>query len=84
MTPWTAACWAPPSMGFPRQEYWSELSFSSAGDLPKPGIESASPAMAGGFFTTELPGKLMNVLSATQLNMVKIIRFILCDLCHIF
>ena len=22
-TPWTAACQAPPSMGFSRQEYWS-------------------------------------------------------------
>ena len=26
-------------------------------DLPGPGIESMSPARAGGFFTTELPGK---------------------------
>ena len=25
MTPWTAACQAPPSMGFSRQEYWSGL-----------------------------------------------------------
>ena len=24
--PWTVAYQAPPSMGFPRQEYWSELS----------------------------------------------------------
>ena len=24
-TPWTAACQAPPSMGFSRQEYWSGL-----------------------------------------------------------
>ena len=23
--PWTAAYQAPPSMGFPRQEYWSEI-----------------------------------------------------------
>ena len=26
-------------------------------DLPGPGIESESPALAGGFFTTDLPGK---------------------------
>ena len=26
-------------MGFPRQEYWSGLSFSSPGDHPDPGIE---------------------------------------------
>ena len=29
---------------FSRQEYWSELSFPSLGDLPDPGIESGSPA----------------------------------------
>ena len=27
------------SMGFPRQEYWSELPFPSPGDLPNPGIK---------------------------------------------
>ena len=26
-------------------------------DLPRPGIEPVSPALAGGFFTTEPPGK---------------------------
>ena len=26
----------------------------SPGDLPDPGMEAASPALAGGFFTTEL------------------------------
>ena len=26
-------------------------------DLPAPGIEPMSPALAGGFFTTEPPGK---------------------------
>ena len=26
-------------------------------DLPRPGIKSASSALAGGFFTTELPRK---------------------------
>ena len=48
---------APLSMGFPRQEYWSGFPFRSPGDLPDPGIEPASPALAGGFFTTEPPGK---------------------------
>ena len=28
-TPWTAACQAPPSMGFSRQEYWSGLPLPS-------------------------------------------------------
>ena len=44
-------------MGFPRQEYWSGLSFLSPGDLPNPEIEPMSPVLAGGFFTTEPPGK---------------------------
>ena len=60
MTPWAVALQAPKSMGFPRQEeYWSELPFPSPQDLPHPGIEPTSPvspALAGGFFTTELPG----------------------------
>ena len=28
-TPWTAACQAPPSMGFSRQEYWSGVPLPS-------------------------------------------------------
>ena len=43
-------------MEFFRQEYWSGLLFPSPGDLPKAGIEPVSPALAGGFFTTEPPG----------------------------
>ena len=57
VTPWTITRQAPPSMGFPRQEYWSGLPFPSPGDLPDPGIEPTSPAVAGKFFTTEPPGK---------------------------
>jgi len=54
---WTVAHQAPLSMGFPRQEYWNRLPFSSPGDLPDSGIELTSPALAGRFFTTEPPGK---------------------------
>jgi len=46
---------SPLSVGFPRQEYWSGL--PSPGDLPYPGIELMSSALAGRFFTTEPPGK---------------------------
>ena len=42
-------------MGFSMQRYCSGLPFPSSGDHPDPGIESASPALAGGFFTTEPP-----------------------------
>ena len=41
------------SMGFSRQEYWSGLPFPPPGDLPDPGIKPVSPALAGGFLTTE-------------------------------
>ena len=58
MTPWMVACQAPLSVGFSRQENWSELPFPPPGDLPRPGIEPSSPALAAGFFTTEPPGKL--------------------------
>ena len=44
-------------MGFSRQEHWSGLPFPSPGDHLNPGIESVSPALGGGLFTTELPGK---------------------------
>ena len=37
-------------MGFPREEYWSGLPGPSPGDLPDPGIEPVSPALAGNFF----------------------------------
>ena len=50
--PWTAACQALLSMGFSRQEYWSRLPYPSPEDLPNPGIEPASPSLAGRFFTT--------------------------------
>ena len=40
------ACPALLSMGFPRQKYWSGLSYPSPGDLSDPGIESLSPGLA--------------------------------------
>ena len=59
VTPWTIACQAPLTIRFSRQEYWSGLPYPPPGDLPYLGIENkslASPALAGGFFTTEPPG----------------------------
>ena len=44
-TPWTAACQAPLSMEFSRQEYWSGLPLPSPGDLPNPGIEPGFPTL---------------------------------------
>ena len=57
-TPWTVALQALLSMAFSRQEYWNGLPFPPPGDLPNPRVKSespASPAMRGGFFTTEPP-----------------------------
>ena len=53
----TTACQAPLSMEFSRQEHWNRLPFPPPGDLPNPGTKPASPALAGGFFTTRAPGK---------------------------
>ena len=44
-------------MGFPRQEYWNGLPFPSPADLPNSGIRPTSLVLAGGFFSTEPPGK---------------------------
>ena len=49
-------------MGFSRQEYWSGLPFPSPGDLPDLGIVPTSPALVGGFFITEPPGKPPSLL----------------------
>ena len=57
-------------MGFSRQEYWSRLPFPPPGDLLDPGIEPeslASPALAGGLFTTSTTGEAQNVFAAGQI-----------------
>ena len=53
-TLWIVACQALLSMGFSRQEFWIGLQCPLPGDLPKPGIKTASlmsPPLAGRFFT---------------------------------
>ena len=59
VTLWTVAHKTPLSMGFPRQKYWSGLLFPSPEDPPDPGIKPVFPALAGGFFIIEPPGKPM-------------------------
>ena len=58
---------APLSLEFPRQECWNGLPFPPPGDLPDPGIQTVSPALAGRFFTTVPPGKPLE--QVTQLQM---------------
>ena len=62
-TPWTV-CSLPGSyvcgISLARITHWSGVPFPPPGDLPDLGIEPVSPAavaLAGGFFTTEPPGK---------------------------
>ena len=57
VTLWTVACQAPLSMGFSREEDWSEFPFPPPGDLPNPGIEPWSPLWQANFLLTELQGK---------------------------
>ena len=62
MTPWTVAHQAPLSMRFPWQEYRSGSPFPSPGDLPDPGTEPKSPALAGRFFTIWAARKALSLL----------------------
>ena len=60
LTPRTVACYAPLSLEFSRQEYWSGLPCPPPGDLPDPGIKPMSPGSllhCRWIFTTEPPGK---------------------------
>ena len=64
--PWTAAHQISLSMRFFRQEYYSQLPFPTPGGVPHRGIKPmspASPALVGGFFTAEPPGKPTNTIN---------------------
>ena len=58
------------STGFPRQEYWSGVPFPSPEDLPDPGIQPKSPALADKCFTIAPCEKpiLINSLSKPSPN----------------
>ena len=77
-TPWTA-CQAPLSMGFSRQEYWSGLPCPPPEDLPDPGMEPASHALAGRFFTTEPPGKPITLATCILYIQIKLAE----DVCNV-
>ena len=46
---------APLCMKFPRQEYWSGLTFPSPGDLPDPGIGPGSPVLQADSLPSDTP-----------------------------
>jgi len=57
VTPRTIAHQVSLSMGFSRQEYWSELPFPSPEDLPYPGIEPRFPTLQADSLPSEPPEK---------------------------
>ena len=59
--PQTVAHQDPLSLGFSRQEYWSRLLFPTPGDLPHPGIEPVSLALADGFLSLRHLGSCCSV-----------------------
>ena len=76
-TLWTVAHQVPPSMGFSRQEYWSELPFPSLEDLPNPGIEPESPALQADALTSEPPGKPSHRLRNPKFGALDLVMHIL-------
>ena len=70
--------------GISQQQYWSGLLFPSPGDLPNPGIKPASPALAGGFFTTEPPGNPTPPITAHPHGMSQFLKFNLSIYTHIY
>ena len=64
VTPWTVVPPGSSVHGISQARILEWLPFPSPGDLPDPGIEPASPALAGGFFTTE-PHEKSSPLSDT-------------------
>ena len=58
----------PLSMGFPRQEYQSELPFPSPGYLPNPVIKPMSLALVGWFFSADPPGKPLFTISGMRIK----------------
>ena len=65
-TPWNVAYQSPLSMGFSRQEYWSELPFSSPGDMPDTGIELRSPTLQADSLPSEPPKNHSLLLSVLK------------------
>ena len=62
-TPWTVACQASLSMDFTSKNTGVGSHFLLQGDRPNPGNEPeapVTPALAGGFFTTEPPGNTVD------------------------
>ena len=71
-TPYTAACQASLSMGFPRQECWSGVPSPPPGTLPNAGTEPASPALAGELFITSVTWEAQEVHKPLFFNKINL------------
>ena len=65
VTPWSVACQAPLSTGFPRQEYLSRLPLPSPRDLSNPGTEPGSPALQADSLPTEPSREARKIIPLT-------------------
>ena len=66
-TLWTVDRQVPLSMGFSSQEHWSKLPRPTPGDLPDPGMEPGSPALADEFFTARAIWEALIGCTITQI-----------------
>ena len=73
-TPWTAACQAPPSMGFSRQEYWSGVPLPSPNGLPAAAAKSlqSCPTLCDPRGGSPLGSSVPGILQARILEWVAI------------
>ena len=60
VTPWTVACWAPLSMKFSRQEYWSGLPWPSPGIFLTQGSNPGLPLWRQILYHLSYSGILVN------------------------
>ena len=68
VTPWTIAHQAPLSWRLSMQEYWSRFPILPLGDLSKPGIKPASPALQADSLPLSHRGRPYIFLSLTNLQ----------------
>ena len=70
VTPWTAACQAPLSMGIILARILEGVAYPSPADLADPGIELGSPAWQADSLPTELSGKPQDGYSSSAGSML--------------
>ena len=71
----------PLSMGFSKQDHWSELPFPAPGHLPDPGIKPGSPALQANSLPSEAPGKPLVDNSHKKKIIIKL-KFRILELTH--